>query len=47
MNKKEKALVILEELEEYISVDSAFEDFYIKGIIKGLTRIEEMEKKGE
>jgi hypothetical protein len=45
MNKQEKAEIILEALDEYLQVDWNFKDFYIKGIMKGLTQIENNEKK--
>lgn len=44
MTRQEKAKIILEHMEEYIQVDFAFEEFYLKGIIKGLISIEEKEK---
>lgn len=40
MTKQEQAKIILEHLEEYVSVDSTFEEFYLKGIVKGLIAIE-------
>lgn len=44
MNNQEKAKIILEALEEYINVDFNFEEFYLKGILKGLKEIEKHEK---
>ena len=40
MNKKEQAKIILEELDEYLSINWNFEEFYIKAITKGLEKIE-------
>lgn len=43
MDILEKAKIILEALDKYHSVDYAFEDFYLKGIMNGLKKVEEME----
>ena len=40
MTKYEQAKIILDALEEYVQVDHSFEEFYLKGIVKGLTEIE-------
>lgn len=40
MNKQEQAKIILEALDEYIQIDWNFEEFYIKGIVKGLNDLE-------
>lgn len=40
MNNIDKAKIILKGLEDYIQVDSAFEEFYLKGILKGLQEID-------
>jgi hypothetical protein len=45
MTKNEQAKIILEALEEYVSVDHSFEEFYLKGIIKGLVEIEKKSQK--
>lgn len=45
MTKQEEAKMILESLEEYIQVNAAFEEFYLKGIMNGLREIEK--KKNE
>ncbi|WKV08166.1 hypothetical protein Q2T46_11575 [Thermoanaerobacterium sp. CMT5567-10] len=44
LTKREKAEIILKNLEEYIQVDWNFKEFYLKAIEKGLTRIEMEEK---
>ena len=44
MTKREEAEIILAELEEYIQVDSNFEEFYIKGIMNGLLKIDKMKE---
>ena len=44
MNQKDKAKIILNELEEYISIDWNFEQFYLKGIENGLKKIKEKEE---
>jgi hypothetical protein len=44
MNKQEKAKIILEALDQYLQIDWNFEEYYIKGIMKGLTEIEKAEK---
>lgn len=44
MNKQEQARIILEAMEEYIQVDANFEEYYLKGIVKGLIEIERAEK---
>ena len=44
MNQKDKAKIILNELEEYISIDWNFEEFYLKGIENGLKKIKEKEE---
>lgn len=44
MSDKEKAVVILEALDEFIQVDYSFEEFYLKAIMKGLKAIEQKEK---
>lgn len=43
LSKKEKAEIILENMEKYLQVDYAFKDFYIKGIVNGLNEIEKEE----
>ena len=44
MVREEKAKIILEKLDEVISVDWNFEKFYIKAIVSGLKEIEDKEK---
>lgn len=44
MNKKEQAKIILEQLDDYINVNWSMEEFYLKGILQGLNKIEEMGK---
>ena len=44
MTNKEKALLILKELDEAINVNWAFEEFYLKAIMKALKKIEEEEE---
>ncbi|WP_161878608.1 hypothetical protein [Alkalibacterium sp. MB6] len=44
MKNDEKAKIILEHMEKYLQVDYAFEEFYIKGIMNGLRKIDEKEK---
>ena len=43
LSKKEKAEIILENMEKYLQVDYGFKDFYIKGIVNGLNEIEKEE----
>lgn len=45
MTEDEKAMIVLESLEEYIQIDWAFEKFYIKAIKKGFETIREEEQK--
>lgn len=45
MTEDEKAMIVLESLEEYIQIDWAFEKFYIKAIKKGFEVIREEEQK--
>lgn len=47
MDKKEKAKIILEAMEKYLQINWSAEEYYIKGIVNGLTKIEEMEKEDE
>lgn len=44
MKNDEKAKIILEHLEKYLQVNWAFEEFYIKGIMNGLRKIDEKER---
>lgn len=44
MKNDEKAMIILEHMEKYLQIDWAFEEFYIKGIMNGLRKIDEKEK---
>lgn len=44
MTNKEKAMLILEELDNAINVNWAFEEFYINAIVKALKKIEEEQK---
>jgi len=44
MKNDEKAKIILEHLDEYLQINWAFEEYYIKGIKKGLRKIDETEK---
>lgn len=44
MKNDEKAKIILDHMEKYLQIDWAFEEFYIKGIINGLRKIDEKEK---
>lgn len=46
MTYKEKAKIILEHIDQYIVVNSAFEDIWLKAIINGLKEIERREKDG-
>lgn len=41
MNNTEKAEIILKGLSEYVQIDSAFESYYVKGILKGLREIDD------
>lgn len=45
VTEDEKAMIILEKLEEYIQIDWGFEKFYIKAIKNGFKAIGEEEKK--
>lgn len=40
MDNREKAKIIIEYLEDYIQIDDAFIEYYIKGIVKGLKEIQ-------
>lgn len=44
MTYKEKAKIILKNIDEYILVNWAFEDVWLKAIINGLKEIERREK---
>jgi|GEM_PF-1978279 len=44
MKNDEKAMIILEHMEKYLQIDWSFEEFYIKGIMNGLRKIDEKEK---
>lgn len=44
MNKQEKAKKILESMDQYMQINWNLEEFYLKGIVNGLTKIEEMER---
>lgn len=44
MTNRDKAAIILETLDETININRAFEDIYIKSIIKALTIIDHLEK---
>ena len=43
MDQDEKAEIILDALDEYMSINWNLKDFYIKAIKKGLNEIEERE----
>lgn len=45
MTKTEQAQVILKHLEEYIQVNHAMEEYYLKGIVKGLIELENIQNK--
>lgn len=47
MDKKQQARIILEALDEYLQIDWNFEEYYIKGIVKGLDKIEKQERDRE
>jgi hypothetical protein len=40
MTKKEQAKIILEALDEYMQINWTLEEYYIKGIVNGLEKIE-------
>lgn len=44
MTKKEKAKLILDNLEEIININYNFEDIYMKQIVKGHVEIERAEE---
>lgn len=44
MTNKEKAIIILVGLDNFINVNWNMEEYYLKGIIKGLEEVEKMEK---
>ncbi|PGV00807.1 hypothetical protein [Bacillus cereus] len=43
MTDKEKAMLILETLDEHIQIDWNLEEYYLKGILLGLKKLEEKE----
>ncbi|HZW68982.1 MAG TPA: hypothetical protein VFF20_10365 [Pseudogracilibacillus sp.] len=44
MTRIEKAKVILDNMEHYLQIDYAFEEYYLKGIMNGLREIERREE---
>ena len=44
MTDKEKAVLILEKLEEVVSIDWNYEGLYLKAIIKALAEIRKKER---
>lgn len=45
MTDKEKALIILEKLDDKFPIDWNFEEFYIGAIVEGLREIRKAEEK--
>lgn len=44
VNKEEKAKIILESMDQYIQINWNLEEFYLRGIVNGIRKIEEMER---
>lgn len=44
LTRKEKAKIILENMEKFLQIDWSFEKYYLEGIENGLKEIEKKEK---
>lgn len=45
VSKQEQAQIIMKHLEKYVSIDAAFEEYYVKAIVAGLAEIERGERR--